>query len=90
MSKAATENRSAVTQGVTTATTNRASDSKKGPGENSPSQLIDARIMELSDWRGETLARVRMLIKRGRTRRGRGVEVARRSRVVAWRHDLHR
>jgi hypothetical protein len=29
----------------------------------SPSQLIDARIKELSDWRGETLARVRSLIK---------------------------
>jgi hypothetical protein len=25
--------------------------------------LIDARIMELGDWRGETLARIRMLIK---------------------------
>jgi hypothetical protein len=32
-------------------------------GEDSPSQLIDARIKELSDWRGETLARVRNLIK---------------------------
>ena len=30
---------------------------------NSPSQLIDARIKELSDWRGEMLARVRALIK---------------------------
>ena len=29
----------------------------------SPSQRIDARIKELSDWRGETLSRVRMLIK---------------------------
>src|SRR5262245_44085625 len=28
-----------------------------------PSQLIDARIKELRDWRGETLARVRKLIK---------------------------
>src|ERR1700735_1187912 len=27
------------------------------------SQLIDARIKELNDWRGETLARVRILIK---------------------------
>ena len=32
-------------------------------GGDSPSQLIDARIKELSDWRGETLARVRALIK---------------------------
>ncbi|MEA2936625.1 MAG: hypothetical protein QOC56_129 [Alphaproteobacteria bacterium] len=40
---------------------------KSGPTEakagDSPSQLIDARIKELSDWRGETLARVRSLIK---------------------------
>ena len=36
---------------------------KEGKGEDSPSQLIDARIKELSDWRGETLARVRILIK---------------------------
>jgi hypothetical protein len=36
---------------------------KQGEGEKSPSQLIDARIQELSDWRGETLARVRILIK---------------------------
>ena len=32
-------------------------------GEASPSQLIDARIAELGDWRGETLARVRALIR---------------------------
>jgi hypothetical protein len=29
----------------------------------SPSELIDARIRELGDWRGETLARVRALVK---------------------------
>ena len=29
----------------------------------SPSQLIDARIEELSDWRGDVLARIRRLIK---------------------------
>lgn len=29
----------------------------------SPSRLIDARIEELGDWRGKTLARVRALIK---------------------------
>jgi hypothetical protein len=29
----------------------------------SPSELIDARIRELGDWRGETLGRVRALIK---------------------------
>jgi hypothetical protein len=31
--------------------------------ERSPSQLIDARIEELGDWRGQTLSRVRTLIK---------------------------
>jgi hypothetical protein len=30
--------------------------------DTSPSQLIDERIAELGDWRGETLARVRGLI----------------------------
>ena len=29
----------------------------------SPSELIDARIAELGDWRGETLARIRKIIK---------------------------
>jgi hypothetical protein len=29
----------------------------------SPSQLIDERIVELGDWRGEVLARIRKLIK---------------------------
>ena len=32
-------------------------------GEKSASQLIDARIKELDDWRGEMLARLRRLIK---------------------------
>jgi hypothetical protein len=37
----------------------------KAPSQagDSPSELIDARIAELGDWRGETLARVRTLIK---------------------------
>ena len=38
------------------------SDSKKEEGA-SPSQQIDARIKELGDWRGETLARVRGVIR---------------------------
>lgn len=33
------------------------------PTGESPSQLIDARIKELNDWRGKTLAHVRALIK---------------------------
>lgn len=32
-------------------------------GGASPAKMIDARIKELGDWRGETLARVRALIK---------------------------
>jgi hypothetical protein len=39
------------------------SSSKEGKAGDSPSRLIDARIKELGDWRGEMLARVRMLIK---------------------------
>src|SRR5665648_220335 len=48
---------------ATTTMEKRKSGSKEGTGGDSPSQLIDARIEELSDWRGETLARVRTLIK---------------------------
>jgi hypothetical protein len=48
---------------ATTATKKRKSGSEKGKGGDSPSKLIDTRIKELSDWRGETLARVRSLIK---------------------------
>jgi len=36
---------------------------KEGTEEGSPSREIDARINELNDWRDETLARIRMLIK---------------------------
>lgn len=39
------------------------SDSMEGNAGNSPSQLIDARISELGDWRGKTLSRIRALIK---------------------------
>jgi hypothetical protein len=40
----------------------KTSDSQAAGGD-SPSRLIDARIKELGDWRGEMLARVRRLIK---------------------------
>src|SRR4051812_7390453 len=36
---------------------------KEGRPGNTPSELIDARIEELGDWRGEMLARFRRLIK---------------------------
>lgn len=39
------------------------SQSKQAKGGDTPAQLIDARIAALGDWRGETLARVRALIK---------------------------
>ena len=39
------------------------SSSKEAQGGDAPSQLIDARIKELSDWRGKMLAQIRILIK---------------------------
>jgi hypothetical protein len=48
---------------ATTTTKKSSSASKEVKGGDSPSQRIDARIKELNDWRGETLARVRSLIK---------------------------
>ena len=37
---------------------------KSGPqNSTSPSQLIDARIKELGDWRGKMLSRLRTLVK---------------------------
>ncbi len=46
---------------MVTATKKITSGSEEGGA--SPSQLIDAKIKELRDWRGEMLARVRSLIK---------------------------
>ena len=43
--------------------TNTKSGAAKGKEGDSPARLIDARINTLGDWRGETLARVRTLIK---------------------------
>jgi hypothetical protein len=48
---------------ATTAMKKSKTASKKGTVGASPSRLIDARIASLSDWRGETLARIRSLIK---------------------------
>src|SRR5262245_53857322 len=53
-------------------------------GAASPAHLIDARIKELGDWRGERLARVRALIRQAdpkveETWKWRGVPV--------WEHD---
>jgi hypothetical protein len=48
---------------ATPAMKNSKTGSKDRKGGDSPSRLIDARIKELGDWRGETLTRVRALIK---------------------------
>src|SRR6266446_10067593 len=50
----------------------------------SPSQLIDARIKELNDWRGEILARVRILIKQADPE---AVEEWKWRGVPVWEHD---
>ena len=49
-----------------------------------PSQLIDARIKELGDWRGETLARIRLLIKQAVPE---VVEEWKWRGVPVWEHD---
>jgi hypothetical protein len=51
-----------MTKATTTMKTTK-SGAKEATGGGSPSRLIDARIKELGDWRGETLARVRILVK---------------------------
>lgn len=53
-------------------------------GGEAPSKLIDARIKELSDWRGETLARVRKLIKQADPQ---VVEEWKWRGVPVWSHD---
>ncbi len=62
---------------------NRKSDTEQGQGD-SPAQLIDARIEELGDWRGETLARVRDLIKQADPE---VVEEWKWRGVPVWSHD---
>jgi len=57
---------------------------KEGKVGASPSRLIDARIKELGDWRGETLARVRGLIKEADPQ---VVEEWKWRGVPVWEHD---
>ena len=49
-----------------------------------PSRLIDARIKELGDWRGKTLARVRALVKQADPE---VVEEWKWKGVPVWSHD---
>jgi hypothetical protein len=58
--------------------------SKNAKGTASPSRLIDARIAELGDWRGETLARVRALIKQADPE---AIEEWKWRGVPVWEHD---
>ena len=48
---------------ATTTLSKTKSGSKEEQGADSPSRRIDARIKELGDWRGESLARVRFRVK---------------------------
>ena len=41
----------------------RKTNAKEAKAGHSPSQLIDARIKELGDWRGKMLSRLRTLVK---------------------------
>ena len=66
------------------ATTMKKSGSKEGKEGDSPSRLIDARIKELGDWRGEMLARVRVLIKQADPE---VVEEWKWRGVPVWEHD---
>lgn len=52
--------------------------------ERTPSQMIDARIHELDDWRGELLARLRALIKQAEPK---VVEEWKWRGVPVWYHD---
>ncbi len=54
------------------------------PKGESPSRLIDARIKELDDWRGKTLAHVRALIKQADPE---VVEEWKWRGVPVWSHD---
>jgi hypothetical protein len=54
------------------------------PSGESPSLLIDAKIKELGDWRGETLAQIRALIKQADQE---VVEEVKWGGVPVWSHD---
>jgi hypothetical protein len=56
----------------------------KKTATESPAKLIDARIKELGDWRGDTLARIRALIKQADPE---VVEEWKWRGVPVWSHD---
>ena len=59
-------------------------DSTGGKGEESFARLIDAKIKELNDWRGKTLARIRKIIKQADPE---VVEEVKWRGVPVWSHD---
>ena len=67
-----------------TATMKSKSGAKEAKAGGSPSRHIDARIEELGDWRGETLARVRSIIKQAVPEM---VEEWKWRGVPVWEHD---
>jgi hypothetical protein len=69
---------------TTTPVKKKVSAPKSGQAGGSPSQHIDARIKELSDWRGETLARIRTLIKQAEPE---VIEEWKWRGVPVWEHD---
>jgi len=60
------------------------SGSDEGKKGDSPARHIDARIKELGDWRGETLARIRSIIKQADPE---VVEEWKWRGVPVWEHD---
>lgn len=61
----------------------KTSSATKEARQETASTLIDARIRELDDWRGQTLARVRALIRQADP----GVVEEWKWRVPVWSHD---
>jgi hypothetical protein len=65
-------------------TSMKKSGAKEAKAGDSPSRQIDARIKELGDWRGETLARIRSIIKQAAPD---VVEEWKWRGVPVWEHD---
>jgi hypothetical protein len=68
----------------------RKTSAKEAKGGDSPSRLIDARIAALGDWRGETLARMRKLIRQADPKVVETVKWRKPSNpmgVPVWEHD---
>ncbi|WP_149136012.1 DUF1801 domain-containing protein [Cupriavidus campinensis] len=81
--KTATKAPSKATTKAATKVATKVATQATAPAGESPAALIDARIAELGDWRGETLARLRALVKEA------DPEVVEewKWRVPVWSHD---